>query len=145
MEIAGKSETFMIAGHRVEVEWKDLTGEAISSIRDAVRKDEFARAEILLLGASINRLIHDEKTIIRPRSRSARRSGVAETDAEGIPNDYDKETDELLVDLLLKRAVSQLPWLVFKHPFVDVFAQYADETVPEKDPTKSRAATSGDS
>ncbi len=134
-------ETFTIDGHRVEVEFKSISGEVIAAIRDAIRKDEYGSAEILLLGGAIDRLTHDSKTIIRPSSRSSRRAGTARVDAEGIPNDYDSHTDELLVDKLLKLAVSKTPWMAIKEPFSDVFAQYADEDVPEKDPTVSPPAT----
>jgi hypothetical protein len=128
-------ESFSIDGHLVVVEFKPLSSEAIGSIRDAIRKDDFFGAEIRLIAGSIDRLTHDGKTIIRPQNRAARRGGT-DIEAESIPGDYDEKTDELLIDRLVKLCVKRTPWLTRKKPFSAAFELYADEDTPEKDPTK---------
>jgi hypothetical protein len=140
---SGYSESFLIDGHRIEVEFKALDGETMAAVRDEIRKDNFARAEILLLGGAIESLSRDDKPIIRKRNRAERRSGGRMGSDEGIPNDYDEGTDELLVDKLLKSVVAHEPLLARKQPFKDVFEQYGEKNdeAPKKDPTPLRVET----
>lgn len=142
-------DEFTISGHRIEVEYKPLTGEAMGSIREAIRKDDFFGAEVRAIGGAVEHLVHDNKTIIRKRNRAERRSGASLGDADGIPNDYDSSTDEFLYDQLLKTIVANEPWLATRRPFRDAFEQYADKSTSsgatKKDPTPLRAATNSES
>ena len=133
-------EEFLINGNTVYVEWKQISGEMIKAVEDEIRKDNFSRAEGLFVGGSINRMTYNGKTIIRPLNRSGRRSN-AEATSEPIPGDYNAETDEFLMDMLLKGAVKRAPWAARRQPHSEVFEKYADDEVPGKDPTKSPGGT----
>ena len=133
---------FEHAGHDIEVECETITGEAITHIRDAIRKNDYAQAEVLAVGASIQSLTRDGEAVIKRAPRSQRRSGDAsQRQVAGLPADFDPVTGELLVDKLLQLVVSNVPWLATKQPFKDVFADYAPEDSVRPDPTPLRPVT----
>lgn len=132
---------FMIEGHTIEVEFKDIKGEHMISVSDFIRKDEYARAKILLLGAAIESLTDDGRPVIRKSTRTERRSGQRMTDDDGIPDLYDKASKEELVDKLMRVVVQRKPSLAVRDPYRDICEEYADEDAPKEDPTVLRDAT----
>lgn len=141
------SDTFDFAGYVVEVECETLPGEAEAGLRDLVRKDDYGRAEVVLLGAAIKRLTVGGESIIKPQNRAARRGVVNNTqNSSNLPPIYDRETWESLTDRLLRFVVAHEFWLVMKEPLADVFARHApDDLLEERDPTPFPDETSSDS
>lgn len=131
-----EADSFVINGHVIEVEFKPISSEGMGSIREQIRKDDFFGAELRAIVNGVEELKHDSKLIIRKRNRAERRAGASLGDAEGIPNDYDAQTDDFLWDILLKKIVAREAWLANRAPFKEIFEQYAEE--PKKDPTPLR-------
>lgn len=141
MRPSGENEfVFSINGKTVEVEFRTLPSEAMDSIRDAIRENDFFKAKSRAIGNAIESLSFDGKPIIRKLTRSERRSGTRRGDYEGIPNEWDRENDEFLYDRLLRIVVSRENWLTLAEPFVDVFEDYAEEDAPKQNPTPLRDA-----
>lgn len=132
---------FTVEGHTIEVEFKDIKGEHMITVADYIRKDEYGRAKILLLGAAIESLTDDGKPVIRKSTRTERRSGQRISDDDGIPDLYDEIAKEELVDKLMRVVVQRKPSLAVRDPYRDICEQYADEDAPKQDPTKLRDAT----
>lgn len=140
-----QSDTYSINGHTIEVEWTELGNETIEAVEDYIRKDDFGAAKIILVGGVMDTLHRDGKLLVRGLTRAQRRSGERNFDNKSIPVDYDAKNQELPMDKMLKTLVARYPFLALREPLDIVFAKYKTEDAPEKDPTKSPAATKTES
>jgi hypothetical protein len=116
------------AGHQVVAEFETMPGEAENLIRDLVRRDRFADAEITAVVSALRKLYVDEKLLFKNTRQGARR--VQGNEMMHLPpaRDYmDPDTMESLTDALLKRVVKHEFWLAKKDPFDECFDRYLDE------------------
>ena len=139
-------DTFVFAGHEVEVEFETLPGEAESLVRDYVRKGNHGQAEITVLGAAIQSLtVGGQKIIKKGQKKSGKLGGTH------LPRIMDRTSYESLTDRLLKEIVKEEWWLAKKEPFDEVFAEYLeeDDEAPGKknasNPTRPPAGENTDS
>lgn len=135
-------EEFEFAGKHIRAECEYIPGEAENLIRDHIRKDDFAMAEVTVLVSSVRKLELDGKVEYRNSTRAARR-GNANTSTH-FPRLRDETTYQSLSERLLTMVVStRETWLAKKEPFDEVFDLYLDEDIGKSagDPTKSRADT----
>jgi hypothetical protein len=140
------TEEFEFAGKHIRAECEYIPGEAENLIRDHIRKDDFAMAEVTVLVSSVRKLELDGKVEYRNSTRAARRGNT--NASTHFPRLRDDETYQSLSEKLLGVIVSTREiWLAKKEPFDEVFDMYLDEKLSEtssgKDPTPFRAV-SGD-
>lgn len=135
-------EEFEFAGRDIVVECEYLSGDANTLIRDHIRKDDFAMAEVSVLRNAVQKIEIDGKAEFRGSTRAARRG--RKTDTQDFPRLRNEETYDSLADYLLGRIVAKRePWLAHKEPFDEVFEPHLDafekmsgeSGEPKRDPT----------
>lgn len=128
---------FTLADHHVEAEMETLPGEAEHLLRDMVRRDRYAEAEVTALATAIRKLRIDGKLVFRNTREGMRRVKGNEVQHLPSPREYmDPDTMETVNDRLLTKVVQWEFWLAKKDPFADCFEQYWEEpeTVDPQDP-----------
>lgn len=142
------TEEFPFAGKEIVVECEYISGDANSLIRDHIRKDDFAMAEVSVLRNAVQKIEIDGETKFRGQTRAARRG--RQTNAQDFPRLRHERTHDSLADYLLGLIVAKREvWLAKKEPFDEVFEPHFDNFTkmsgkPEEfraDPTPSRADT----
>lgn len=130
-------EEFEFAGKSIRVECELMPGETESLVRDHIRKDDFASAEVTVLVSAVRRVEIDGEVKYRNATRAARRGNA--NVSNHFPRERDEKTYETLLERVMKLIVSKELWLAKKEPFDEVFDVYLD-AVPKSNPTRSQGS-----
>lgn len=130
---------FNFAEKHIEVEIAELRGSTRLDLKNVIAREGGAlagSAELLILRRGVKSLT------VNGARHALRRSG-GEIDVDSLPDFYDPESYEDLIERLTREIVAVNPWLAYRAPFSDVFAAYA-QAAEEKDPTMLPGTSTGE-
>lgn len=122
---------FSFAERHIEVEIAELAGSTRLDLKNVIAREGgplTGSAELLILRRGVKSLT------INGARHALRRSG-SEIDVDSLPDFYDPESYEDLIERLTREIVTVNPWLAYRAPFSDVFASYTPGEEEIKDPT----------